>query len=92
MSIRRHKNYGKRLKKSNTNSIKGSRHSKSFNRKYVDGLIIHPNLPKAYGLPPEKLKEQRCSNCKFMTVNGNCTKWSAPVRDKFWCKSWQQES
>ena len=58
-------------------------------RYYPDGSVINSKLPVAYGLPPREKKYQRCHNCKFYK-NDYCSLWKAPVRDEYWCKSWQK--
>ena len=92
MSRKRYKRFGKRLKRTNTNSIRGSHHTKSFNRRYIDGIGIHPNLPKTYGKPPADKQNENCSNCRFMKQDGSCGHWNnAPVRSKYWCKTWRKK-
>ena len=58
-------------------------------RTYPSGHQIDPNLPSAYGLPPEGKKSQRCYNCKFYTSDNHCALWDARARDEYWCAKWQ---
>ena len=57
-------------------------------RKYPDGQPTDPNLPTAYGLPPQDVENQACHNCKFYN-NNYCTFWNAPVRHEYWCAKWK---
>ena len=50
--------------------------------------MINQKLPRAYNLPPKTKKGQLCLNCIFYQ-NNHCTKWDAPIRPQYWCKSWQ---
>ena len=56
---------------------------------YDDNTQIHLNLPRAYNLPPKTKKGQICVNCKFYE-NNYCTRWDAPIRPQYWCKSWKE--
>ena len=55
---------------------------------YDDKTMINQKLPRAYNLPPKTKKGQLCLNCIFYQ-NNHCTKWDAPIRPQYWCKSWQ---
>ena len=52
---------------------------------YPNGSIIPNNLPQSYGKP--QVKGQNCKNCIFAN-DGYCNKWSAVVRNNYWCQSW----
>lgn len=56
-------------------------------RFYPDGEFVPANLPSSYKVSPND-GVQKCSNCVFFNEN-YCKGWKAPVRNAYWCVSWQ---
>lgn len=55
---------------------------------YPDGEEVPESLPEAYRLGTD---EKNCANCSFYD-GGFCSRWSAEVRDEYFCNAWQENS
>jgi len=60
---------------------------------YANGTRIPDSLPESY--QPSTLGNapvgQKCLTCKnFNATTFQCSRWTAPVRPRWWCAAWEQ--